>query len=128
MITVEEFQAGAQQWLADNRSDAPRDYGAICPPDLVDAGLAWQRRIHAAGYAGIHWPEEFGGRGLTAEHNAAWQLECALAGVPAVFNMVGMVLTGGALLRYGTPEQQAQHLVTSLFAQSMCVPTSPLIE
>jgi alkylation response protein AidB-like acyl-CoA dehydrogenase len=114
MITVEEFQAGASEWLAANRSDAPRDYGAICPPDLVDEGLAWQRRVHAAGYAGIHWPTEFGGRGLTPEHNAAWLLECALAGVPPVFNMVGLVLTGGALLRYGTPEQQAQHLEATL--------------
>ena len=117
MITVEEFRADAQQWLAANTGDAPRDYGAICPPDLVEPALAWQRRIHAAGYAGIHWPAEFGGRGLTAEHNATWQLECALAGVPAVFNMVGMVLTGGALLRYGTVEQQSQHLAATLTGQ-----------
>ena len=114
MITVEEFQAAAREWLAANRTDAPRDYGAICPPDLVDDGLAWQRRVHAAGYAGIHWPTEFGGRGLTAEHNAAWLLECALAGVPPIFNMVGMVLTGGALLHYGTDERKAQHLAATL--------------
>lgn len=114
MITVDDFQAEARDWLAANRAEAPRDYGAICPPDLVEHGLAWQQRIHAAGYAGIHWPSEFGGGGLTPEHNAAWLLECALAGVPPVFNMVGLVLTGGALLRYGTPEQQAQHLAATL--------------
>ena len=114
MITVDDFQAGAREWLGANRADAPRDYGAICPPDLVEQGLAWQQRIHAAGYAGIHWTSEHGGRGLTPEHNAAWLLECALAGVPPVFNMVGLVLTGGALLRYGTPEQQAQHLAATL--------------
>ncbi len=114
MITVEEFQAEAREWLVANRSGAPRDYGAICPPDLVHEGLAWQRMVHAAGYAGIHWPTAFGGRGLTPEHNAAWLLECALAGVPPVFNMVGLVLTGGALLRYGTDEQQAQHLAATL--------------
>jgi alkylation response protein AidB-like acyl-CoA dehydrogenase len=114
MITVEEFQTGARDWLAANRSEAPRDYGAICPPDLVHEGLAWQRLIHAAGYAGIHWPTAFGGRGLTPEHNAAWLLECALAGVPPVFNMVGLALTGGALLRYGTDDQQAQHLAATL--------------
>ena len=114
MITVEEFQARAREWLAANRATAPRDYGAICPPDLVQEGLAWQRRLHSAGYGGIHWPTEYGGRGLTAEHNAAWLLECALAGVPPIFNMVGMVLTGGALLRYGTDEQKAQHLAATL--------------
>jgi alkylation response protein AidB-like acyl-CoA dehydrogenase len=36
--------------------------------------------------------------------------ECALANVPPVLNMVGLVLTGGALLKFGTPEQQARHL------------------
>ena len=108
--TVEEFQSSAREWLAANREHAPRDYGAICPPDLIDAGVAWHRRIHASGYAGIHWPEQFGGRGLTPEHNAAWMYECALAGVPSALNMVGLVLTGGALLKFGTPEQQAEHL------------------
>jgi alkylation response protein AidB-like acyl-CoA dehydrogenase len=114
MIAVDDFQTEARDWLAANRAGAPRDYGAICPPDLIGEGIAWQQRIHAAGFAGIHWPVEHGGRGLTAEHNAAWMLECALAGVPAVLNMVGLVLTGGALLRYGTPQQQAQHLRATL--------------
>ena len=113
-ISVEEFQDQARSWLAEHKGDAPRDYGAICPPDLVDRGLAWHRQVHAAGFAGIHWPTEYGGRGLTASHNAAWQYECALAGVPSVFNMVGLVLTGGALMKFGTPEQQAQHLAATL--------------
>jgi alkylation response protein AidB-like acyl-CoA dehydrogenase len=110
MITVDQFQHDAAEWLAGNRQYAPRDYGAICPPELVDAGRAWQRRLHDAGYAGIHWPVEHGGRGLTPDHNAVWQLECAKAGVPAVLNMVGLVLAGGAILMYGTPEQQSEHL------------------
>jgi alkylation response protein AidB-like acyl-CoA dehydrogenase len=114
VISVDDFQTTARSWLAANRADAPRDYGAICPPDLVDAGLAWQRRLHAAGYAGIHWPTEHGGQGLTAAHNAAWMFECAQAGVPPVFNMVGLVLAGGAIQKFGTPDQQATHLRATL--------------
>jgi alkylation response protein AidB-like acyl-CoA dehydrogenase len=114
MIGVEEFQRDAAEWLASNVHHAPRDYGAICPPDLVEEGLEWQRRLTDAGWAGIHWPVEHGGRGLTPDHNAAWLLECARAGVPAVFNMVGFVLSGGAVMRYGTPEQQARHLRATL--------------
>ena len=108
--TVQAFTETARAWLAANSAHAPRDYGPICPPDLVAEGVAWHRRLDDAGFAGIHWPAEVGGRGLTVEHNAAWQLECARAGVPAVFNMVGLVLTAGALLQFGTPEQQARHL------------------
>jgi alkylation response protein AidB-like acyl-CoA dehydrogenase len=110
VIEVDEFQRQAADWLAEHRTHAPRDYGAICPPELVDEAQAWQQRMHAAGFAGIHWPTEHGGRGLTPEHNSVWALECARAGVPAVLNMVGLVLAGGAILRYGTPEQQAAHL------------------
>ena len=110
MISVDAFGAAAAEWLAHNASDAPADYGAICPPDRVEEALAWHRRIHAAGYVGIHWPEPLGGHGLTVEHNARWQLEAARAGVPAAFNMVGLVLTAGALLAFGSPDQQARHL------------------
>jgi alkylation response protein AidB-like acyl-CoA dehydrogenase len=41
-------------------------------------------------------------------------IECAKASVPPVLNMVGLVLAGGAILMYGTPEQQAQHLPATL--------------
>jgi alkylation response protein AidB-like acyl-CoA dehydrogenase len=112
--TVEQFAARARAWLAEHHADAPPDYGAICPPELIDAGIAWQRRLDAAGFAGIHWPVEHGGQGLTPEHQAAWLIECARAGVPPVLNMVGLVLAGGAILRFGTPEQQARHLRPTL--------------
>ena len=116
MITVEEFAQEAKHWLAENKHLAPRDYGAICPPDMVNEGLAWQKHLYASGKAGIHWPVEFGGQGLTAAHQAQWLYECALVGVPGVLNMVGLVLTGGAVQKFGTPEQQAKHLNATLRA------------
>lgn len=117
--TVEAFQTEAAAWLAQQAPTAPRDYGAICPPELIADGIEWQRRLRDAGYAGIHWPSEWGGRGLSIEHNAAWLLECARAGVPPVLNMVGLVLTGGAVLRYGTDAQKAQHLQRTLDAEDV---------
>ena len=117
MITVDEFAQEAKQWLAENKHLAPRDYGAIGPPDMVNEGLAWQKHLYASGKAGIHWPVEFGGQGLTAAHQAQWLYECALVGVPGVFNMVGLVLTGGAVQKFGTPEQQAKHLNATLRAE-----------
>ncbi|HVM08334.1 MAG TPA: acyl-CoA dehydrogenase family protein [Acidimicrobiales bacterium] len=110
MIGVDDFHASADAWLADNAAVAPRDYGAILPPELGDAGRAWQRRLFDAGFAGIHWPEEHGGRGLTPEHTAAWIEACALAEVPAFINMVGVVLAGGSILLFGTDDQKREHL------------------
>lgn len=119
VISIETFQAEAADWLAAQVHDAPRDYGAICPPELIDRGVAWHRQIRDAGYAGIHWPTGFGGRGLSPEHNAAWLLECARAGVPPFLNMVGLVLAGGAILRYGTEDQRATHLRPTLSADQI---------
>ena len=116
---IAEFQREVASWLADHADRAPRDYGAICPPELIERGISWQRTIRDAGFAGIHWPTEFGGRGLSVEHNGVWLLECARAGVPPVLNMVGLVLAGGALLRYGTPAQQERHLRATLDADDV---------
>jgi alkylation response protein AidB-like acyl-CoA dehydrogenase len=118
-MDVDELTEAARSWLAVNASHAPRDYGAILPPDLYDAGVAWQQRLFAAGWAGLHWPVEFGGRGLTPEHNAAWVQQCALAGVPPFVNMVGIVLAGGAIQRFGTDVQQARHLRATLAAEQV---------
>ncbi len=114
--TVEAFRARAEAWLKLNAPTAPRDYGAICPPDLIDKGRAWQIRLNEAGFTGIHWPEEHGGRGLSSAHTAAWIELCARFGVPPVLNMVGLVLAGGSILRFGTPEQQSLHLRSTLEA------------
>lgn len=109
-IEVDDLREQARAWLTEHRGEAPRDYGAILPPELVEDGRAWQRTLFAAGWAGLHWPAEVGGRGLTPAHTAAWTTECAIAEVPPWINMVGLVLTGGAILAFGTPEQQATHL------------------
>lgn len=109
-IDLEAFRAEAVTWLADNRAEAPPNYGAILPPHLVDEGVAWQRHLRDAGWTGIHWPTEHGGRGLTPEHQSIWLEECARADVPPFINMVGFVLAGGGVQQYGTPEQQAEHL------------------
>lgn len=109
-MDVDEFADSARTWLAEHSGSAPRDYGAILPPDLHDAAVAWQRQLFDAGFAGIHWPKEFGGRGLSPAHSSAWTTECALAQVPPFVNMVGIVLTGGSILAFGTPDQQREHL------------------
>ena len=110
MIGVDEFLGLAQAWLIDNTESAPPDYGAICPPDMIDRALAWQRLLFAEGWAGIDWPVAYGGRGLTPEHRAAWVRACAMAGVPPFLNMVGTVLAGGSTLLFGTDEQKDEHL------------------
>lgn len=116
---VDTFRLRAAAWLTENRQHAPRDYGAICPPDLITNGVEWQQRLFDAGFAGIHWPTEHGGQGLSPAHHAAWVEECAKVGVPPVLNMVGLVLAGGAVMAFGSDEQKQQHLRSTLTAESV---------
>ncbi len=110
MIDVDTFRAEAEAWVAEQKPTAPPDWGAIMPPERREQGMEWQQRLHAAGFAGIHWPTEYGGRGLTVEHHQAWMGVCADAGVPPFLNMVGLVLAAGALQLFGTEEQKQAHL------------------
>jgi alkylation response protein AidB-like acyl-CoA dehydrogenase len=66
--------------------------------------------LYDAGFAGIHWPVEYGGRGFSPEHTAAWIEVCAVSSVPPFINMVGVVLAGGSLLLFGTDDQKREHL------------------
>jgi len=117
--SVEAFADDARNWLTEQGADAPPDYGAILPPDLRDAGCAWQRRLYDAGFAGIHWPVEYGGRGLSPAHTSAWVTECALQRVPPFINMVGVVLAGGSLLAFGTEAQKQTHLDAIIRAENV---------
>ena len=135
MIEVEQFRADATAWLAEQKPTAPPDWGAIMPAERRDQGMEWQQRLHAAGYAGIHWPVEYGGQGLTVGHHQAWMECCADAGVPPFLNMVGLVLAGGSLQLFGTEEQKEAHLPRDRRGASGCgascspspapAPTSP---
>jgi alkylation response protein AidB-like acyl-CoA dehydrogenase len=112
----DEFRAEATAFLAGAvASDVHCPaFGAIMPPALHDRARTWQRRMHDAGFAGIHWPVSYGGRGLTREYTAIWAEECAKAQVQNMLNLQGIVLAGEAILRSGTPEQKSRFLHPTL--------------
>ena len=60
---VETFAARARAWLAEQKPTAPPDWGPIMPPERREQGMEWQRRLHEAGFAAIHWPVGYGGQG-----------------------------------------------------------------
>jgi alkylation response protein AidB-like acyl-CoA dehydrogenase len=113
-VDLETFRADVSAWLRANKQHAPRNYGAIVPPDLVDEGVAWQQRLYDAGMTGFHWPVEHGGKGLTQDHTAVWLEEAALADVPPFLNMVSIVLMGETVMAHGTPEQKDRFLHSTL--------------
>jgi len=71
----------------------------------------WQAHCFDAGYAGIHWPKEFGGRGATPFEHLLYIEESQLAGAPDLGCMfVGQQHAGPTLILEATAEQKTGHL------------------
>ncbi|MGI5441438.1 acyl-CoA dehydrogenase family protein [Streptomyces shenzhenensis] len=66
------------------------------------------RRLGADRWLGVGWPEEYGGRGLTAMEQFIFFDEAAQAGVP--LPLMALNTVGPTLMRFGTDEQKAYFL------------------
>jgi alkylation response protein AidB-like acyl-CoA dehydrogenase len=105
------FRAEVRGWLAEvlptlPPEPAPDDWPA---KRVYDTG--WQRILHEAGYAGIAWPSEFGGRGATPSEELIFLEETERAGAPYVgCNFVGTLHAGPTIAAEGTDAQKAHHL------------------
>jgi len=81
------------------------------PPDTAELseavawGRGWQAELARAGWVGIDWPAEYGGRGASAVEVAIFNSEYARSGAAQLVNRVGINLAGPTLLAHGTPEQ-----------------------
>jgi alkylation response protein AidB-like acyl-CoA dehydrogenase len=79
----------------------------------------WQRKLHEAGYAGLSWPNEFGGRGATLIEQAIFGEEMARAKAPSPANVLGLVMGGPVVIAHGTDEQKARYLEPILSAEEI---------
>jgi alkylation response protein AidB-like acyl-CoA dehydrogenase len=118
-LTVDAFRQQTRTFLAAAVVEgvACPAFGAILPPALLEPAVEWQRHCFDHGFAGIHWPTEHGGRGLTREHSVVWYEECARAAVAPYVNLQGIVLAGEAVLRSGTDAQRQRFLRPTISAE-----------
>lgn len=115
------FRAECRAWLDANavRRTAGRRaemWRTLRPRDddedrtALEIGKRWQALKADAGYAGISWPVEYGGRGLPGHMAGIFKQEEARYDVPANSFQVGVDMVGPTLISHGTPEQCARHL------------------
>ncbi len=107
--SIDRFRATARAWLEANvpAETAPRD-----GPEARAFTLRWQAKQAEGGWAGIAWPEDVGGRGLSVLEQIVWFEEYVRAGAPSVLSpsFVGLNHAGPTLIACGSPEQKARHL------------------
>src|ERR1700685_3844101 len=73
--------------------------------------LRWQQLLFEAGYAGVDWPAEGGGRGSSPVEQLIFKEECERAGAPYVgVNFVGLLHAGPTIIAEGTAAQKERYL------------------
>ncbi|MEY2568413.1 MAG: hypothetical protein QOE35_2942 [Actinomycetota bacterium] len=105
------FRAELRRWLAATVPGLPREPEREDWPARRFFDLDWQRRLYDAGYAGIDWPAEYGGRGATPTESLIFLEEIARAKAPGVgVNFVGLLHAGPTLIAEATDAQKSDHL------------------
>ena len=104
-----EFRDEVRTWLAEHAPAETRPH--LDAAAMREYDLAWQRTQWEGGWAGIAWPERYGGRGLTLVQQLIWYEEYARAGLPSVDAcFVGLNHAGPTLITTATDEQKEFHL------------------
>jgi alkylation response protein AidB-like acyl-CoA dehydrogenase len=99
------FREGVRAWLKEN----------------LPAGeqREWSRKLYDAGYAGLTWPEEYGGRGAPYSHQAIVFEEFARAEAPGHVGVIGLGMAGPTIMAHGTEEQKRRYLSKILSAEEI---------
>jgi alkylation response protein AidB-like acyl-CoA dehydrogenase len=107
----ETFRAELRAWLDGALATVPPQPPRDAWPDRRKWDTDWQRRLFDAGYAGLHWPKEYGGRGASPTEQLIFYEETARARAPYVgANFVGTLHAGPTLIEEGTDDQKREHL------------------
>jgi alkylation response protein AidB-like acyl-CoA dehydrogenase len=109
----QSFRDEVRDWL---RKNLPRGWverlreGSDVPrPEAYEFLRGWQRKMYDAGFVGLTWPKEYGGRGLTFMEELILAEEMALQKAPPVLNILAIGMAGPTIINYGTEEQKKRY-------------------
>ena len=114
--TEQAFRAEARAWLTTN---VPQGLRSGDTRAGFAEHLAWERQLHAARWAVVSWPQEYGGRGASVWEWLAFEEEYYRAGGPARVTQNGIFLLAPTLFAFGTQEQQDALLPRMAAAQDL---------
>ncbi|MFN2611094.1 MAG: acyl-CoA dehydrogenase family protein [Actinomycetota bacterium] len=107
------FRRGLHDWLHANLPDGWLD-GTVSYPahreHRYDFQRAWQSKLFNAGYAGMTWPKEYGGRDASAFETVIYLEEMARVRAPEPLGVIGLNMAGPTIIVHGTQEQKTRYL------------------
>lgn len=110
------FRAEVREWLEAN---APRrgttDFHLRPEAERKELAQEWQAKLFDAGWAGLSWPKEYGGRGATAIQQFIFNQELAGFDAPwGMFFIIGIGMAGPTIIGHGTEQQKERFLSATL--------------
>jgi len=113
----EAFRKEVSDWLDENTKDLPawwrnRDRIAVDSEseEFQVFSRQWHKKLYDAGFIGIAWPKEYGGRGATIMEQAIFNEEMAKRRVPGGVGGLGVGWAGPTIMAAGTEEQKKRFL------------------
>src|SRR5215472_7167156 len=109
--SVTDFRNRARAWLEQNapRRGGDDESGEAGRSDIA-AQKAFQAKLYDAGFAGINWPQEYGGQGLTGAELLVFGQEARQYSLPVGVFFIGLGMPGPTILELGTEEQKKRYL------------------
>lgn len=114
----ELFRTEFQQWLEENIPTSWRARGfwrSLEPKRAFEMRREWETEKAVAGYAGIQWPTEYGGRGGTPGMRAIYDVEMVRYRAPYTVNALGLSFLGPTIMALGTEQQKKDVIRPLLF-------------
>ncbi|MBV1918047.1 MAG: acyl-CoA dehydrogenase family protein [Sphingomonadaceae bacterium] len=114
-----EFRARARQWLQAN---IPQERRPASGKAASQFDRDWQKKLHDHGWAGVAWPKEYGGHGLSGLQQVIWYEELSRAHAPAQHvstTYVALMHAGPTLMARGTKDQKTFHLPRILSGEAL---------
>ena len=119
---VEDFRERARLWLKDNMPPFEgMSSGNYQAPGRREKERELQRRLWDGGFAGICFPADYGGLGLTVEHQRAFTVESLPYDMPFSLNVPTLGILAATLVDFGTHEQKLRHLPAILKGDELWV-------
>jgi len=119
-LTLNESEAAfrdeVRTWLTENH---PGEVPTGDEKQEFEFRRSWQRSMHDAGWAGLSWPAEYGGRGASLIEQAIFNEELAGARVPMPANVLGLVMGGPVVIAHGSDDQKERYLEPILAAEEI---------
>ncbi len=117
----EAFRNEVRTWLEANQPPPlTREEKERLTDDLLwERGKAWHAKLYEGGWAGISWPKEYGGRGASFIEQVIFGQELARLNLSVGINVLGIIMTGPAIMQWGTEQQKARYLNKILKAEEI---------